>query len=108
MFIMYVNESIESTHRECVLFQGSNFVALSKNNISPAAPDLELILFLLWYWPIMNTHTKQQDKVFETDFIDSQKSDPICAPFGTKSYIILNMLIIYYFVVCIIHVTLTL
>ena len=25
----------------------------------------------------MNTHTKQQqDKVFETDFIDSQKSDP--------------------------------
>ena len=49
----------------------------SKNNISPAAPDLELILFPLWYWQIMNTHTKQQqDKVFETDFIDSQKSDP--------------------------------
>ena len=48
-----------------------------KNNISPAAPDLELILFSLWYWPIMNAHTKQQqDKVFETDFIDSQKSDP--------------------------------
>ena len=108
MFIMYVNESIESTHRERVHFQGSNFVALSKNNISPAAPDLELILFPLWYWPIMNTHTKQQDTVFETDFIDNQKSDPICAPFGTKSYIILNMLSIYYFVVCIIHVTLTL
>ena len=37
----------------------------------------------------MNAHTKQQqDKVFQTDFIDSQKSDPpICAPFGTKSYI---------------------
>ena len=45
--------------------------------ISPAAPDLELILFPLWYWPITNAHTKQQqDKVFETDFIDSQKSDP--------------------------------
>ena len=29
--------------------------SLSKN-ISPAAPDLELILFLLWYWPVMNTH----------------------------------------------------
>ena len=54
--------------------------SLSKNNISPAAPDLELILFPLWYRPIMNAHTKQQqDKVFETDFIDSQKSDP---PFG--------------------------
>ena len=51
--------------------------SLSKNNISPAAPDLELILFPQWYWPIMNTHTKQQqDKVFQTDFIDSQKSDP--------------------------------
>ena len=52
--------------------------SLSKNNISPAAPDLELILVPLWYWPIMNTHTKQQqDKAFETDFIDSQKSDPL-------------------------------
>ena len=51
--------------------------SLSKNIISPAVPDLELILFPLWYWPIMNAHTKQQqDKVFETDFIDSQKSDP--------------------------------
>ena len=28
----------------------------------------------------MNAHTKQQqDKVFETDFIDSQKSDPLFA-----------------------------
>ena len=51
--------------------------SLSKNNISPAAPDLELVLLPLWYWPIMNAHTKQpQDKVFETDFTDSQKSDP--------------------------------
>ena len=51
--------------------------SLSKNNISPAVPDLELILFPLWYWPIMNAHTKQQqDKVFESDFTDSQKSDP--------------------------------
>ena len=33
----------------------------------------------------MNAHTKQQqDKVFQTDFIDGQKSDP---PFSTKSYI---------------------
>ena len=51
--------------------------SLSKSNISPAAPDLELILFPLWYRPIMNAHTKQQqDKVFEMDFTDSQKSDP--------------------------------
>ena len=54
--------------------------SLSKN-ISPPAPDLELILFPLWYWPIRNAHTKQQqDTVFETDFIDSQKSDPPFAP----------------------------
>ena len=49
-----------------------------KINIAPVAPDLEHILLPLWYWPIMNAHTKQQqDKVFQTDFIDSQKSDPI-------------------------------
>ena len=36
--------------------------SLSKNNISPAASDLELILFPLWYWPVMNAHTKQQHK----------------------------------------------
>ena len=48
--------------------------------ISPAAPDLELILFPLWYWPIMNAHTKQQqDKVFQTDFTDSQNPP---APFA--------------------------
>ena len=30
----------------------------------------------------MNAHTKQQqDKVLETDFIDSQKSDPLFAHF---------------------------
>ena len=61
--------------------------SLSKNIISPSASVLELILFPLWYWPIMNAHTKQQqDEVFQMDFIDSQKSDPpppICAPFGT-------------------------
>ena len=61
------------------VFKGqiSGRFSLSKNNISPAAPDLELILFPLWYWPIMNAHTKQQqDKVFEQIFIDSQKSNP--------------------------------
>ena len=61
------------------VFRGqiSSHFSLSKNNISPAAPDLELILFPLLYWAIMNTHTKQQqDKMFETDSIDGQKSDP--------------------------------
>ena len=45
----------------------------------------------------MNVHTKQQqDKVFETDFIGSQNPHPPrCAPFGTKSYII----IMIYFIV---------
>ena len=61
--------------------------SLSKN-IFPAAPDLELILFPLWYWPVMNAHTKQQqDTVFETDFIDSQKSDPPFAHLLALSHI---------------------
>jgi len=67
------------THREWTVFRGQipwRF-SLSKINISPAAPDSELILFPLWYWPVMNAHAKQQqDKVFETDFIDSQKPNP--------------------------------
>ena len=54
--------------------------SLSKNNISPAAPDLELILFPLWYWPVMNAHTNQQDKVFE-------KSDPTLAHLLALSHI---------------------
>ena len=62
--------------------------SLSKINISPAAPDVELILFPLWYWPIMNAHTKQQrDKVFETDFIVSQKSNPQSAHLSAPSHI---------------------
>ena len=37
----------------------------------------------------MNAHTKQQqDKVFETDFIDSQKSDPPFAHLLALSHII--------------------
>ena len=36
----------------------------------------------------MNVHTKQQqDKVFETDFIDSQKSDPPFAHLLALSHI---------------------
>ena len=36
----------------------------------------------------MNTHTKQQqDKVFETDFIDSQKSDPPFVHLSALSHI---------------------
>ena len=51
--------------------------SLSKTNIAPATPDLERILFPLWYWPVMNKHiTQQQDKVFETDFIGSQTPPP--------------------------------
>ena len=61
--------------------------SLSKN-ISPSVPDLELILFLRWYWPIMNTHTKQQqDKCFKRILLTVKNPTPICAPFGTKSYI---------------------
>ena len=46
------------------------------------------ILFQLWYWTIMNAHTKkQQNKMFETEFIDSQKSDPPFAHLLALSHI---------------------
>ena len=71
---LYVSENTESPHVSVSVFRGRIpwCFSLSKSNISPAAPDLEFILFPLWYWPIMNAHTKQQqDNEFETDFIDT-------------------------------------
>ena len=78
--------------------------SLSKN-ISPAAPDLELILFPLWYWAIMNTHTKQQqEKVFEMDFIDSQKSNPPFVHILARSHIYsektASLLVLPFFAIC--------
>ena len=60
------------------IFQGRILwrFSLSKNNISPAAPDLELILFPLWYWPIMNAHTKQQDGVSNRFYWQSKIQPP--------------------------------
>ena len=65
--------------------------SLSEINITPAAPDLELILFPLWYWPIMNAHTKQQeDKVLclKQILLAVKPPPPWCVPFGTKAYIL--------------------
>ena len=59
--------------------------SLSKSNISPAAPDLELRLFPLWYWPTMNAHTKQQQNVWTGFYWQSKILPPFCAPFGSKS-----------------------
>ena len=76
--------------------------SFSKNNSSPAAPDLELILFPLWYWPIMNAHTKQQqDKVFEMDCIDSQKSNPPFAHLLALSIYTYICIYIYMCVMCV-------
>ena len=41
----------------------------------------------------MNAHTKQQDKVFQTDFIDSQKSDPPFAHLLALSHIAMQQLL---------------
>ena len=78
--------------------------SLSKNNISPVAPDLELILFPLWHWPIMNAHTKQQqDSVWNRFYWQSKIRPPICAPFGTKSDWHLPVYINSYTVIVIFH-----
>ena len=43
----------------------------------------------------MNAHTKQQqDKVFETDFIDSQKPDPTFAHLLALSHMLISALVI--------------
>ena len=66
--------------------------SLSKNYISPAAPDLELILFPLWYWPIMNAHkATTRQNVSNGFYWQSKIWPPICSPFGTKSYLSVSL-----------------
>ena len=52
----------------------------------------------------MNTHTKQQqDKVFETDFIDSQKSYPSFAHLLALSHYIYMCVCVYIYIYTYIH-----
>ena len=62
--------------------------SLSKN-ISPAAPDLELILFPLWYWPIMKAHAQSNNET-RSVWNSSQKSDPPFAHLLALSHIYIN------------------
>jgi len=52
--------------------------SISKNNISPAASEAHIVSsVVLTNYERTHKLTKQQhDKVFQTDLIDSQKSDP--------------------------------
>ena len=75
--------------------------SLSKN-ISPAAPDLELTLFLLW--PVMNTHkatTRQSDW---NRFFDGQKPNPPFVHILARSHIYsektASLLVLPFFAIC--------
>ena len=93
-FIMYVNESIESTHRERVCFQGSNFVALFTLKIlyfsscSRFRAHIVSTVILTNYERTHKATTRQS--VWNGFYWESKIQPPICAPFGTKSYLLLN------------------
>ena len=63
--------------------------SLSKNNISPAASDLELISHIVSTWILTNyecTHkATTRQSVSNRFYRQSKIRPPICAPFGTKS-----------------------
>ena len=88
-FIMYVNESIESTHHELVCFQGSNFVALFTLiflYFSSCSRFVSTVI-LTNYKRTHKAATRQS--VWNRFYWQSKTQPPICAPFGTKSYILL-------------------
>ena len=89
-FVMYVNKSIKSTHRESVCFQGSNSVALFtfKNkyfsSCSRFGAHIVSTVILTNYEHTHKATTRQS--VWNRFYWQSKIGPPICAPFGTKSY----------------------
>ena len=88
-FAMYMNESIESTHRECVRFQGSNFVALFTfslfcffSSCSRFGARIVSTVILTNYERTHKATTRQS--VWNRFYWQSKIWPPICAPFGTK------------------------
>ena len=92
-FVMYVNESIESTHRERVRFQGSNFVALftfKKSYFSSCSRFGAHIVSTVILTNYERTHkATTRQSVWNRFYWQSKIRPPICAPFGTKSYMII-------------------
>ena len=88
-FVMYVNESIESTHRERVRFQGSNFVALfiflKKLYFSSCSRFGAHIVSTVILTNYECTHKATRQNVWNGFHWQSKIRPPICAPFGTKS-----------------------
>ena len=88
-FIMYVNESIESTHREHVRFQGSNFVVLftfKKLYFSSCfrfGVHIVSAVILTNYERTHKATTRQS--VSNRFYWQSKLGPPICTPSGTKS-----------------------
>ena len=89
---MYANESIESTHREHVHFQGSNSMALSSflnkycSSCSRFGTHIVSTVILTNY---ECTHKATQQDVFESDFIDSQNHHPHDAHLLALSHIMI-------------------
>ena len=86
-FVMYVNESIESTHCEHVCFQGSNFVALFTfkkkkfSNCFGFGAHIVSTVILTNYERTHKATTRQS--VSNGFYWQSKIRPPICAPFGT-------------------------
>ena len=89
-FVMYVNESIKSTHHERVCFQGSNSMALFTfkklyfSSCSRFGAHIGSTVILTNYEHTHKATTRQS--VWNRFYWQSKIWPPICAPFSTKSY----------------------
>ena len=86
--VMYMSESIESTHRERVRFQGLNSMAFFTFNFfyfsscSRFGAHIVSTVILTNY---ERTHKATRQSVWNRFYWQSRIGPPICAPFGTKS-----------------------
>ena len=87
-FVMYVNESIKSTHRERVHFQGSNSVALFtfKKYFSSCSRFGAHIVSTVILTNYECTYKATRQSVWKRFYWQSKIWPPICAPFGIKSF----------------------
>ena len=90
-FVTYVNKNIESTHCECVHFQGSNAMVLftfkSKyfSSCSRFISPIASTVIPTNYKRTHNATTRQS--VWNRFYWQSKIQPPICINFGTKLYI---------------------
>ena len=93
-FVTYVNKNIESTHCECVHFQGSNAMVLftfKSKYFSSCSRFISPIASTVTPTNYKRTHNATtRQSVWNRFYWRSKIQPPICINFGTKLYIYIH------------------